>query len=64
MRTDLLDKIAEKIDLLFAIAMAAAIGLAAVSLALQLRNDQAAFDTVAPSQQLSQSVDRLPLDFE
>jgi hypothetical protein len=52
MRTDLLEKIAEKIDLLFVVAMAAAIGLAAINLALQLNNDQAAFDTVAATQKL------------
>jgi hypothetical protein len=60
MRTDLLDKIAEKIDLLFVIAMAAAIGIAAINLALQLNNDQAAFDAVAASQKLGQLVYQLP----
>jgi hypothetical protein len=62
MRTDLLDKIAEKIDLLFVMAMAAAIGIAAINLALQLNNDQAAFDAVTASQKLGQLVYQLPLD--
>jgi hypothetical protein len=62
MRTDLLEKIAEKIDLLFVVAMAVAIGLAAVNLALQLNDDQAAFDAVATGQKLGQVVYQLPLD--
>jgi hypothetical protein len=62
MRTDLWDKIAEKIDLLFVIAMAAAIGLAALNLVLQLNNDQAAIDAVAATQKLGQLIYQLPLD--
>ena len=61
MRTDLLDKIAEKIDLLFVLAMAAAIGVAALNLALQLNNDQAAVEAAA-SQKLGQVVHQLPRD--
>jgi hypothetical protein len=63
MQADLLDKIAEKIDLLFVVAMAIAIGFAAVNLAFQLNNDQAAFDAVAAGRQISQLIYQVPPAF-
>jgi hypothetical protein len=56
MRTKLLDEIADKIDLLFVVAMAVAIGVAAVNLTLQLNSDQAAFNAAAASQKVGQLV--------
>jgi hypothetical protein len=60
MRTKLLDEIADKIDLVFVVAMAVAIGVAAVNLARQLNSDQAAFDAAAASQKLGQLVYPMP----
>jgi hypothetical protein len=56
MRGELLDKIGDTLDTLFAVAMAAAIGLGAANLAVQLNKERAAFDAAAASQKLGQSV--------
>lgn len=51
MRNEFLDEIG---DALFAVAMAAAIGLGAVNLAFQLNKERAAFDADAGSPKVSQ----------
>lgn len=51
MRNDYLDQIG---DMLFAVAMAAAIGLGAANLAIQVNKERAALDASATSQKLGQ----------
>jgi hypothetical protein len=51
MRNDFLDQIG---DLLFAVAMAAAIGLGAANLAIQVNKERAVLDASAASQMLGQ----------
>jgi hypothetical protein len=51
MRNEYLNEIGET---LFAVAIAAAIGLGAVNLAIQVNKDRAAFDAAAASQKLGQ----------
>jgi hypothetical protein len=51
MRNDFLDQIG---DMLFAVAMAAAIGFGAANLAIQVNKERAALDTSVASQKLGQ----------
>jgi hypothetical protein len=51
MRNDFLDEIG---DMLFAVAMAAAIGFGAANLAIQVNKERAALDASAPSQKVGQ----------
>ena len=60
MRGDFLDKIGDMLDTFFAVAVAAAIGVGAANLAIQLNKERPAVDVAATSQKLGQSV-QLPL---
>jgi hypothetical protein len=57
MRTEFLDELG---DTLFAVAMAAAIGLGAANLAVQVTKERTAFDAAATSRKLGQLAYPLP----
>ena len=56
MRNSVLDEIGDKLDMLFAVAMAAVVGIGATNLAIHLNMERTTFDAAAVSQKLSQSV--------